>query len=274
VDKEYGHLVGRAMKHVTGRGKGWSQKLPLYEVAWEFSGLGTTTICSSYLLDAMKEHYEKFVRVPVQSQNQSRSRVIRDPTRGMGLQVFAFRSDEVGDVCPSESSDGGDDDNIVSDSLCDDHNFIEDEEKNDWSEQDLGLLGGLMWKSTPIDYVIEPPADKMEDRPSTLLPGAATKWVYSPISAFLAFLPIALWEKIAHETSRYARQVMTNNNTNMIASRKWVRAVSLTEIMQFFGILLKMVLYPLPGQSYAAYWDNPELYSFVKHMRLSRFRQI
>jgi hypothetical protein len=45
--------------------------------------------------------------------------------------------------------------------------------------------------------------------------------------------------------------------------------------MVFFGILLQMCLFPLPGHSYVLYWAYGDvMFPFVKKMQLRRFQQI
>jgi hypothetical protein len=45
-------------------------------------------------------------------------------------------------------------------------------------------------------------------------------------------------------------------------------------MMVFFGILIKMVLRPTPGQSYVVAWKEPEWHPYTRIITLCRFQQI
>ena len=50
--------------------------------------------------------------------------------------------------------------------------------------------------------------------------------------------------------------------------------IRLREILQFHGILFKMMLHKETGRCYEAYWSDPLRFSFTKNLSLKRFQQI
>ena len=59
-----------------------------------------------------------------------------------------------------------------------------------------------------------------------------------------------------------------------ISGKVWSRDISLQEIFIFHGILIWMVIRPMPGRQYSEFWQFEENTYFTKFMTLSRFLQI
>ena len=72
----------------------------------------------------------------------------------------------------------------------------------------------------------------------------------SPLSSFLAFIPLKLLKSMVYYSNMYVDSVLMAKANNLISGVKWPGDISLAEMMSFFGILIKMVLRPTPGQSY------------------------
>jgi len=65
----------------------------------------------------------------------------------------------------------------------------------------------------------------------------------TPMSSFLAYLPIKVWIDIVYYSNLYASQIISEkgerNDNNDLITKEW-KAISLQELMTFMGILLGM----------------------------------
>jgi len=65
----------------------------------------------------------------------------------------------------------------------------------------------------------------------------------------LAFIPLKIFNSIAHFSNLYAHTTMEQTENGNICGKKWESDITINEIMKFFGILIKMVLRPTPELS-------------------------
>ena len=93
----------------------------------------------------------------------------------------------------------------------------------------------------------------------------------TPLDSFLVFLPVSIWEKMVFESNRKAHQQMDKSGKNEISGSKWVHDICLQELMTFIGILILMVLDPVPGRCQMDQRKNPQKYPYVEHMTQKRF---
>jgi hypothetical protein len=115
------------------------------------------------------------------------------------------------------------------------------------------------------------PTGKMKDSPGCLRK-VREKNVSSPIVSFKSTLPLILCKVSIGESNRFAHQEMVkakaNGKTeNNICGAKWKHGITVGGFMVFFGILLQMCLFPLPGHSYILYWAHGAVvFPFVNKM--------
>ena len=129
---------------------------------------------------------------------------------------------------------------------------------------------GYCWS---VDCKSLPPPN-LSNRQSTHVDPKHTAHFKTPVSSFLAFLPIKLFNAFASYSNMYAHDVMEMEKRNCISGAKWDRDITLQEMMVFFGILLKMVLHPTPGRCYTKSWTDTNMHPYTKAMSLRRFQQI
>jgi hypothetical protein len=71
----------------------------------------------------------------------------------------------------------------------------------------------------------------------------------------------------------HADSVLGATESNQISGAGQTGNISITEMMAFFGTLMKMVLRPTPGQSCDKAWKQPTWHPCTRHMALRRFQQ-
>jgi len=59
-----------------------------------------------------------------------------------------------------------------------------------------------------------------------------------------------------------------------ISGKPWRKDITVMEMLQFHGLLIKMVLQPVPGRRFTYYWANESTYPWTSTMSLTRFYQI
>jgi hypothetical protein len=120
--------------------------------------------------------------------------------------------------------------------------------------------------------------DKMKDTSGGLRKGREKNF-RSPVISFMSTLLIVFWKVSFGESNRFAHQEMAKakaggKTESNICGSKW-KDITLGEFMVFFGILLQMCLFPLPGHSYVLYWAyGAIMFPFMNKMQLRRFQQI
>jgi len=217
-----GHLVGTVIERSKGKN---SEK---YEVEWESTLLSRATIHVRYLLSAIKDG-ERLLA------SRRTSRVDHTPSNGRPLQRLEIlmeklmnRTDDE-DMGPPILSHVDDDDGVNS----------EDDEASH-SSTDEYCSGNISWlpreKRPPIHVDEEYPIFNSEhrnnliwkrdieipDNPGVIvretafLPGAK-ECFSSPLSSFLAFIPMIFWETLAYESNKYAEQKMAVSGSRTIA---------------------------------------------------------
>jgi hypothetical protein len=129
---------------------------------------------------------------------------------------------------------------------------------------------GFRWVA---DQRLAPPAG-VSNRGATKLKPENKGFFNSPLSSFLAFVPVRIFQACTVYSNAYAHSVMSESDNNLISGARWGHDITLKEMMTFFGVLLKMVLRPTPGQDYTRSWHDANWHPCTKHMALRRFQQI
>lgn len=118
------------------------------------------------------------------------------------------------------------------------------------------------------------PPTNLSNRIATHVDPKYTACFKSPISSFLSFIPVKVFNLFAVYSNIYAHEVMEKKKSNVISTCAWKQDIVLQEMMTFFGILLKMVLRPTPGKDYSHCWTDKAWHPYTSFMELDRFKQI
>jgi hypothetical protein len=97
------------------------------------------------------------------------------------------------------------------------------------------------------------PTEKMKDSPGYIRNGREKNF-HSPTVIFMSTLPPVFWKVSIGESNMFAHQEMVKAKANEktrknICGAKWKHDIRLGEFMVFFGILLQICPFPLPGHS-------------------------
>jgi len=176
--------------------------------------------------------------------------------------------DEQGDILSIEADDEYDDDESEIDIGNDQLQYFIVGSSNIIEEQSLN---GVRW-----EYEKHMQGPIRSSFPETHIKRQFSTLFESPVSSFLAYLPIKVWIDIVYHSNLYAEHILTSkggDDAGEITGAKWYD-LTIQELMVFIGILLGMVLRPMPGHKYPDAWSLCDWQIHTKHMTLRRFRQI
>jgi hypothetical protein len=113
---------------------------------------------------------------------------------------------------------------------------------------------GVYWQRYGV---LEEPQNKMPFSPGRLKPEYVKNFA-TPLDSIMSIFPLIYWKIIARESNDNAQtkldlQLLKNGKRN-ISGCCWTHDTTYTEILHFYGILMMMVLFPLPGATYTSYW--------------------
>jgi hypothetical protein len=112
---------------------------------------------------------------------------------------------------------------------------------------------GLYWKR---DAVLEEPQRKMS-KTSGRLKTELVKNFSTPLDLIMSIFPLIYSKIISRETHDNARmkleQQFATTGKHTISGSRWTHDTTFKEIIKLYGILMMMVLFPLPGATYTAY---------------------
>ena len=246
---------------------------PLYDIQWEQSDLGDTPIHLFNLYDAMTLH--QTVTTSTKPSRISTASVHNPNPLSHEQQRILFRVDdaEIGTPEASDDEDGKDnndeEDQILFPDILHEYatrqNIPQDE---DDSEEPFDG-SDFCWSTGTLP----PPPDRSTRAASFVKPEAAGSFS-TPIDSLLAFVPLSVFNSIAFFSNLYAHHVIESSKNGNVSGKRWEQDLTINEIMKFFGILLKMVLRPTPGQSYPFCWNDAQWHPYTTLMKLRRFQQI
>jgi hypothetical protein len=262
-----------------------------YDVQWEDLVLGETKIDLQVIVPAIE----------LSVQMRRRQKLIARKSKGGRPKKYRPNKLFDNDVVKSlfVVHEGEDGDPMDSDTTVDDEGENEKEELEDNDDDDLfitteankekegpqanepyledGETRNTRAKNSRFQWRagqhISAPRGKSNRLPSVVKPESVGCF-RSPLSSFLAFVPLKLLKSMVYFSNMYADSVILETESNLISGARWTGDISITEMMAFFGILMKMVLRPTPGQSYDKAWKEPTWHPYTRHMRLRRFQQI
>jgi hypothetical protein len=95
----------------------------------------------------------------------------------------------------------------------------------------------------------------------------------------MSIFPLIYWKIISRETNDNAHmnleQQFATTGKHTISGSRWTHNTIFKEILQFNGILMMMVLFPLPGATYTSYWTYVSpLLPWTNTITLRRFKQL
>ena len=246
---------------------------PLYDIQWEQSDLGDTPIHLFNLYDAMTLH--QTVTTSTKSPRNSTASVHNPNPLSHEQRRILFRVNdaEIGTPEASDDEDGkdnnDDEDQILFPDILHEYatrqNIPQDE---DDSEEPFDG-SDFCWSTGTLP----PPPDRSTRAASFVKPEAAGSFS-TPIDSLLAFVPLSVFNSIAFFSNLYAHHVIESSENGNVSGKRWEQDITINEIMKFFGILLKMVLRPTPGQSYPFCWNDAQWHPYTTLMKLRRFQQI
>ena len=78
---------------------------------------------------------------------------------------------------------------------------------------------------------------------------------------------------MAFEINRYATQYLQKNNTKKVSGCNW-QAVTVDDLLTYFGMLFYGMLYPQTGRSLRDSWDGPIRNPWTSFMSKGHFIQV
>lgn len=126
---------------------------------------------------------------------------------------------------------------------------------------------GLIWNMSSTQSA---PVNVGGGRRTKIKETAKIKFV-TPLSSFLALLPIEFWKLYVFQTNNYAHWKIAKEEKEGKSQQRVWKDVTLNEFMTFFGILMMMTVRPTPGLTYTECWNYPGWHPYTAYMDKSRF---
>ena len=258
VDKFAEHLFGE--KYLIGTVNRTKDRSGGYIVDWEATVCGKTILPGHTCFEGINLYNDLQKK---KHDQQSKSQAIEsNVSAAIREKLMEVDDDKVGSYYSSDDEEqintsfGGSQNHVENLNL-----FPSTRELQD--ERDV-MVRGLVWKTKKRE--IPAPINLSQGEKMTLIDKYRMNFM-TPLSSFLSFVPIEFWRLWLFETNRYAKEQVNVNKRSF-------RDMTLSEFMNFFGIMLEMTLSPTPGRRYTWAWDYPDLYPFVNQMTKNRFVQI
>ena len=308
LNEEHGHLVGTVMRAVGQSSKKKKSVLEeQYEIAWEFTALGQSTVDARHVIGAVLVGAQLESKRQPSERNHSNSRRRQGRPKARGRKQLLHRAvsmlnanysdDDLAGSAPASDEDGINDTELDEASSGSDAENGEDivdwitfadMEGRNYDEPILDIDNNeALNKTQQSTESIEPriglhwdTSAKISSSPDIKKPteGCSVKQQYSylfktPIDSFFALIPYIFWEIVCEEVNRYASEYLSRKNTRQICGYIW-KAVTINEILTYFGILMFSMLYPQTGRRVRTAWKNQQVNSWTAYMTLGRFSQI
>ena len=241
-----------------------SNKNNLFTIEFQHTQMESTIIPINLFLAASQ------LSVSLQMYNNRTSTGMFPISNNVEKYLFQTSEDDEGDAIPSDIEDddetladevtGGAPQKYVfneSDILPEDGEFtFPSLETDDFTniEED-----GLEWE---LNGSVASPHN-VYDGPPSYIPKKFKCHFNTPLSSFLAFFPIELWKIVVVETNKYAKWSHDTFGT----FRSW-KPTDLRELMAFVSLLIRMTLYPTPGQPFDCCWK------YSDYMPIARFKSL
>ena len=82
------------------------------------------------------------------------------------------------------------------------------------------------------------------------------------------------WLKMAYDSTMYAEELMEESGKQETSGYAWKLPITISEMMIFIGIRIKMVIEPCPGCRWTVYLDESHCVKWTKRMKKTRAAQI
>jgi hypothetical protein len=143
------------------------------------------------------------------------------------------------------------------------------------ANENVKTPNGLYWQR---DGVLEEPQNKMSFLRGRLKPEYVKNFA-TPLVSIMSIFPLIYWKIIARESNDNAQTKLDlqflKNGKQTISGCRWTNETTYTENLQFYGILMMMVFFPLPGATYTAYWTYASpMFTWTNMMTLCQFKQL
>jgi hypothetical protein len=134
---------------------------------------------------------------------------------------------------------------------------------------------GLYWKRAGV---LEEPQRKMLKTIGRLKPEFVNNFG-TPLDSIMSIFPLIYWKIISHEMNEDAHmkleQQFDTTGKRTISGSRWTHDTAFREILQFYRVLMMMILFPLPGATYTAYWSyGSPMFPRTNTIALRRFKQL
>jgi hypothetical protein len=101
----------------------------------------------------------------------------------------------------------------------------------------------------------------------------------TPLDSIISSFPLIYWKIISRETNDNAhmklQQQFTMTGKHTISGSRWTHDTTFKEILQLYGILMMMVLVPLPSATYTSYWTyGSPMFPWTNTITLLRFKKL
>jgi hypothetical protein len=142
------------------------------------------------------------------------------------------------------------------------------------ANQNVETHHGLYWQR---DGVLEEPK-KMPFLRRRLKPEFVKNFA-TPLNSIMPIFPLMYWKLIARELNDNIQTKLDlkflKNGKRTISGCRWTHETTYTEIFKFYGILIIMVLFLLPGATYTSYWTYASpIFTWTNMTTLRRFKQL
>jgi hypothetical protein len=134
---------------------------------------------------------------------------------------------------------------------------------------------GFYWKS---DGFLEEPQHKMR-KTIGRLKAELLKNFGTPLNSIMSIFPLIYWKTISREMNYNAHmkleQQLSTTGKRTIYGARWTHDTTFKDILQLYGILMMMVMFPLPGATCTAYWRyGSPMFPWTNTITLRRFKQL
>ena len=267
------------------------EKGTMYQIEWEHSGVTKTSVTGGALLDAVSLARSLKESIAREDENfpitnpllNAMTAITDDHERGNppadnedeaekeDFNIDDERENRGEGVLPRAQANhvlNLDAEDLILPSLM-------DNEVSESGDDDQVGAEGIFWK---FNGKQNPPVNVSKGIKTQLKENTKTRFV-TPLSSFLAFVPIEFWKLYVFRTNCQGkkhyiqRRDAAMNSFGVYRGKVWKNA-SLQEFMVFFGILIHMTTRPTPGQRYTDCWDNSGWHPYTCRMDRARFVEI
>jgi hypothetical protein len=245
---------------IVGLSSAQKSKTVYYDVQWELNDLPTTAIQIGVLVEAI-ELAKTLMARKERKDTSPRSTLLID--HDLWDALLKVEDGEGGEAPPldDEEEDDDDDENYGSNfRMLANYPEYRPDDDNEAEVSD----SFFRWLSIGS---IGTPKDIPKKGTSKLLRRHLRRF-QTPLSSFFAFIPFKMFFALMGFQNKNAHRIMAEEGTNQISGQHWSKDVVISEHMIMWGMLVKMVLRPTPGESYDSCWKNTTWHPYTAFILL------